>query len=151
MIEGVRTKNLVCHPDERGRLWEILRSDDELFDTFGQVYVTTAHPGIVKAWHAHRLQTDFFTVISGMAKFVLYDMREDSPTQGRLQEFFLGRDRLQLITIPPGVYHGFKCVGPEEVIALNCPTRPYNAQNPDELRLPPDSDRIPYRWDEPDR
>lgn len=151
MIEGVRTKNLVSHPDERGRLWEILRSDDEIFDTFGQVYVTTAFPGIVKAWHAHRLQTDFFTVISGKAKFVLYDMREGSPTKGELQEFLLGRDQLQLITIPPGVYHGFMCLGQEEVIALNCPTRPYNARTPDELRLPHDSDLIPYHWNEPGR
>lgn len=150
MIEGVRTKDLICHPDERGRLWEILRADDEIFDTFGQVYVTTAHPGVVKAWHAHRLQTDFFTVLSGRARFVLYDMRPDSRTRGQLQEFLLGRDRLQLITIPPGVYHGFKCVGEQEVMALNCPTRPYNAQEPDELRLPPDSDQIPYDWNRHD-
>ena len=148
MIDGVRTKPLVCHPDERGRLWEILRSDDEIFQHFGQVYVTTAFPGIVKAWHAHKLQTDFFTVLSGRAKFVLYDMREDSPTRGQIQEFILGRDRLQLITIPPGVYHGFMCLGSEEVMALNCPTRPYNAQTPDELRLPPDSNQIPYDWNE---
>jgi dTDP-4-dehydrorhamnose 3,5-epimerase len=151
MIEGVRTKNLVSHPDERGRLWEILRSDDDLFDTFGQVYVTTAYPGVVKAWHAHRLQTDFFTVISGRAKFVLYDLRENSKTRGLLQEFLLGGDRLMLVTIPPGVYHGFKCVGDQEVIALNCPTRPYSADHPDELRLPPDSDQIPYNWALPDR
>lgn len=149
MIDGVRTKNLVCHPDERGRLWEILRSDDEIFEQFGQVYVTTAFPGIVKAWHAHRLQTDFFTVLSGRAKFVLYDMREGSRTRGELQEFVLGRDKLQLVTIPPGVYHGFMCLGTEEVMALNCPTRPYNSHTPDELRLPPDSDQIPYHWDVP--
>jgi dTDP-4-dehydrorhamnose 3,5-epimerase len=150
VIEGVRTKDLICHPDDRGRLWEILRADDEIFDTFGQVYVTTAYPGVVKAWHAHRLQTDFFTVLSGLARFVLYDRRQDSRTHGQLQEFLLGRDRLQLITIPPGVYHGFKCVGEQEVMALNCPTRPYNAQEPDELRLPPDSGQIPYDWNRHD-
>lgn len=146
MIEGVKTKDLTCHPDERGRLWEILRSDDDIFQHFGQVYVTTAYPGVVKAWHAHELQTDFFTVLSGMAKFVLYDMRPDSSTRGHIQEFFLGRDNLKLITIPPGVYHGFKCMGDQEVMALNCPTRPYNAGQPDELRLPADSDQIPYDW-----
>ena len=146
MIEGVRTKELVCRPDERGRLWEILRADDDIFQQFGQVYVTTAYPGIVKAWHAHEHQTDFFTVLSGMAKFVLYDMRADSATRGQVQEFFLGRDHLKLITIPPGVYHGFKCIGDREVVALNCPTRPYDHDRPDELRLPPDSDKIPYDW-----
>lgn len=146
MIEGVATKDLIAHPDERGRLWEILRSDDDIFQQFGQVYITTAFPGVVKAWHAHRLQTDFFTVVSGLAKFVLYDMREDSPTRGEIAEFFIGRDNLQLITIPPGVYHGFKNVGREELLALNCPTLPYNAADPDEIRLPLDSDQIPYDW-----
>jgi dTDP-4-dehydrorhamnose 3,5-epimerase len=146
LIEGVKTKALISHPDERGRLWEILRSDDDIFDHFGQVYVTTAYPGVVKAWHAHEHQTDFFTVLSGMAKFVLYDMRPDSKSRGQIQEFFLGRDNLKLITIPPGVYHGFKCVSDQEVMALNCPTRPYNADHPDELRLPVDSDQIPYDW-----
>ena len=146
MIDGVQTKTLLSRPDERGRLWEILRCDDVIFQRFGQVYVTTAYPGVVKAWHAHRKQTDFFTVLSGMAKFVLFDMREDSTSQGEIQEFYLGRDHLELITIPPGVYHGFKCIGDSEVMALNCPTEAYNADSPDELRLPSDSDQIPYDW-----
>jgi dTDP-4-dehydrorhamnose 3,5-epimerase len=146
VIEGVTTKKLAAHVDERGRLWEILRSDDACFQKFGQVYATTAHPGVVKAWHAHAKQTDFFTVISGTAKFVLYDMRPVSRTRGELAEFFIGRDNLLLITIPPGVYHGFKCVGSHECIALNCPTEAYNAAEPDELRLPPDSPEIPYDW-----
>jgi len=146
MIEGVFTKKLIAHPDERGRLWEILRADDEIFQKFGQVYVTTAFPGVVKGWHAHRLQTDFFTVVFGTAKFVLYDMRDGSPTHGEIAEFFIGRENLQLITIPPGVYHGFKNVGQEELLALNCPTVPYNAADPDEIRLPADTDQIPYDW-----
>jgi dTDP-4-dehydrorhamnose 3,5-epimerase len=146
VIAGVQTKRLICHPDERGRLWEVLRSDDGIFKKFGQVYITTAHPGVVKAWHAHARQTDFFTVISGMAKFVLHDMRPASGTRGETNEFYIGRDNLQLIAIPPGVYHGFKCIGSVEVIALNCPTEPYNAESPDEIRLPLDSPEIPYDW-----
>jgi dTDP-4-dehydrorhamnose 3,5-epimerase len=31
-------------------------------------------------------------------------------------------------------------------MALNCPTKAYNASAPDELRLPPDTDQIPYDW-----
>ena len=53
MIEGVKVKKLKVMPDDRGRLMEILRSDDEIFQKFGQVYMTTAFPGIVKAWHFH--------------------------------------------------------------------------------------------------
>ena len=68
MIEGVKTKKLRVIPDERGRLMEILRSDDDLFDKFGQVYMTTAYPGVVKGWHYHKVQTDHFCVVYGMMK-----------------------------------------------------------------------------------
>ena len=45
------TKKLTVNVDERGRLMEILRNDDENFECFGQVYMTTAYPGVTKAWH----------------------------------------------------------------------------------------------------
>jgi len=57
MIRGVEVKRLKVIPDDRGRLAEILRVDDPIYEGFGQVYFTTAYPGVVKAWHAHRLFT----------------------------------------------------------------------------------------------
>jgi len=47
LIGGVQTKPLWVIPDERGCLIEILR-DDEMFEKFGQVYLTAAYPGVVK-------------------------------------------------------------------------------------------------------
>lgn len=37
MINGVIIKKLKVIPDERGRLMEILRADDDFFEKFGQV------------------------------------------------------------------------------------------------------------------
>jgi len=146
MIEGVRLKELKPVPDERGRVMEILRADDELFEKFGQVYMTTAYPGVVKAWHYHKLQTDNMTVIKGMMKVVLYDARKDSPTKGEVNEFFLGEHNFKLIQIPKMVYHGFKCMGQEEAIVINVPTQPYNHAHPDEYRVDPYQNEIPYDW-----
>ena len=70
MIDGVKIKQLKVIPDERGRLMEILRSDDEIYDKFGQAYMTTAYPGVVKAWHFHKFQVDHFAVVKGMMKVV---------------------------------------------------------------------------------
>lgn len=89
LIDGVRTKKLSVIPDERGRLMEILRVDDKEFEAFGQVYITTAYPGVVKAWHYHKLQVDNFAVIYGMMKVVLYDDRPESPTFKFINEFFM--------------------------------------------------------------
>lgn len=150
MIEGAHYKDLKLIPDERGFLMEILRRDDPLFQGFGQAYVTAAYPGVVKAWHYHEKQTDHFCVLAGMAKVVLYDAREGSPTKGEINEFYLGEQRRGLVVIPPGVYHGYKNIGPEVVLLLNLPTETYNYAAPDEFRAAPHGGPVPYDWDRKD-
>jgi len=144
MIEGVRVKQLKFITDDRGRLIEILRCDDELFIEFGQVYMTTAYPGIIKAWHGHRYQTDNITCIKGKIKLALYDDREGSATKGEIDEFIIGEDDPRLVQIPPLVWHGFKNIGSVEALVINIPTRPYNHQSPDELRRPHTD--FSYEW-----
>jgi len=151
MIDGVKLKKLKVIPDERGRVMELLRSDDEVFQKFGQVYVTTAYPGVVKAWHSHAKQTDYFTCIQGMMKLVLYDARDDSATNGEVNEFFVGVHTPQLVVIPPGVLHGFKCISETEAIVVNCPTEVYNRDAPDEIRADAHSKDIPYDWTRKDK
>ena len=146
MIEGVKTKALTVHPDERGRLIEILRCDDELFEKFGQVYVTTIRPGVVKGWHYHQVQVDHLAVVEGMTKLVLYDPRADSPTQGEVQELFLGIHNPLLVRVPPMVMHGFKCISQTEALIVNCPSEPYHREDPDEYRVDPHGNDIPYDW-----
>jgi dTDP-4-dehydrorhamnose 3,5-epimerase len=146
MINGVKIKKLIPISDERGRVMEVLRRDDKVFRKFGQVYITTAYPGVVKAWHYHKKQTDSFTVLHGMVKMVLYDARPKSPSRGELNEFFIGVHNPILLQIPPDVYHGFKCVSEHEAIMMNCPSEPYNRAKPDEYRIPAHSDEIPYDW-----
>lgn len=146
MIDGVRVKKLLVIPDERGRLMEIFRNDDELFQRFGQVYMTTTYPTVVKAWHYHKIQTDNVTVVKGMLKLVLYDARDGSPTKGEINEFFIGEHNPLLVQIPNGVYHGWMCISETEAIAVNIPTEAYNRENPDEYRLHPHENDIPYEW-----
>lgn len=146
LIHGAAVRELKPIADERGWLIEILRSDWDLFEKFGQIYVTTAYPGVVKAWHYHKKQTDYFTCIHGMAKLVLYDSRSNSPTYKMLNEFHLGELNHQMIKIPPLVYHGFKGIGNDVAYMINIPTVVYNYKEPDEFRIPPDTKKIPYDW-----
>ncbi len=150
MIEGVKVKRLKPHCDERGRLVELLRRDEEMFEGFGQVYLTTAYPGVVKAWHSHRAQTDHFVAVHGMVKVVLYDARADSPTHGEVNEFFLGVHNPIMVKIPARVQHGYKCISEHEAVLLNIPTNTYNYEKPDEDRLPPNEPSIPYDWERKD-
>jgi dTDP-4-dehydrorhamnose 3,5-epimerase len=125
---------------------EILRSDDELFLKFGQVYMTTTYPGVVKAWHLHKKQSDNVVCVQGMIKLVLYDSREKSPTYKQVDQFYLGLHNPLLVQIPEGVFHGWMCVSHEEAIVVNIPTERYDHENPDEFRLDPHDNDIPYDW-----
>ncbi len=147
MIEGVAVRKLRQIHDERGYLMEMLRSDWPEFEKFGQCYLTTAYPGVVKAWHYHKVQTDHFIVLHGAAKVVCYDNRDDAKARGDVDEFFPGEKNPLLIKIPPGVLHGFKAIGLEPVYLVNLPTHVYNYEAPDEYRLPHDSAEVPYDWD----
>ena len=146
MIEGAKVKKLKVIPDDRGRLMEILRNDDEFFDKFGQIYITTALPGVVKAWHYHRKQTDHFVCVMGQTRVALYDSREDSSTFKEINEFVLELANPFLLKIPPLVYHGFKCISKGEAAIINVPTELYNYRNPDEFRIDPYDNDIPYDW-----
>ena len=150
MIDGVVTKLLKVMPDERGRLMEILRNDDDVFTEFGQVYMTTTYPGVVKAWHYHKGQEDLIACIKGMIKLVLYDNREGSPTRGEVNEFYIGDHRPMLVLVPRMIYHGWKCVSGEEAFIVNAPNTTYNYKSPDEFRVDPHNNDIPYNWERKD-
>lgn len=146
MIDGVAVKQLKVIPDERGFLMEIFRADDPFFEKFGQAYITVVYPGVVKGWHYHKKQTDHFCVLKGMAKVVLYDDREGSKTRGEVNEFFMGEKNPILLRIPAGVFHGMKGVGVEPAYVLNNPSEMYNHADPDEFRVHPHDNDIPYNW-----
>lgn len=150
MIYGVIVKKLKVIADERGRLMEILRSDDNFFEKFGQVYMTTAYPGVVKGWHYHKKQSDNMAVVKGMMKIVLYDSRTESATFGEVNEIIAGIHNPVLVHIPPFVYHGFKCISEDEAIVVNTPTEVYNYAEPDEFRVPAHGSDIPYSWERKD-
>jgi dTDP-4-dehydrorhamnose 3,5-epimerase len=146
VIEGVAVKKLKVIPDERGYLMECLRSDDELFIKFGQMYMTTTLPGVVKGWHLHHVQWDNVVCFKGMIKLVLCDQREGSPTNGQIDEFFIGERDPMLVRVPPGVWHGWKCVSLEEAYIVNAPTEVFVYGAPDQDELPHDAPSIPYDW-----
>lgn len=119
MIEGVQFKSIVMHPDERGFFLEIIRNTDEIFNAdFGQLSHSFVYQGVIKAWHYHKIQTQWNYVVNGLIKVALHDMRKDSPTYKETMEFLAGDNQsVKLYRFPPGVAHGYKCHnGPMNII-----------------------------------
>jgi len=143
-IAGLRVTPLRRIPDERGAVFHMLRSDDDAFERFGEIYFSFVYPGAIKAWHLHREMTLNYAVPQGMIKLVCYDDRENSATRGNLVEQFVGELNYALVTIPPLVWNGFKGIGDTPALVANCAT---TAHDPEEIvRLDPFSDAIPYDW-----
>ncbi len=144
MIDGVHIHPLRQIPDERGRIMHMLRADAPHFERFGEIYFSVVNPGVVKAWHGHKVMTLNYAVVSGLIKLVLYDAREGSPTRGEVQEIFMGEGNYVLATVPPGVWNGFKGCGVFPSIVANCSTHPHD---PEEIvREDPFGDLVPYDW-----
>ena len=154
MIHGVHIKELKFFkdiPDTQddpggGFLMEVLRDDHKLLKRFGQTTFTVAHKGAIKAFHWHNKQDDLWFVASGKARVVLHDIRKDSPTYKKTQVLFAGADDYKLIVIPVGVAHGYQVLSDEPVMLFYHTTESYNAENPDEERIPHDHPDINFDW-----
>jgi dTDP-4-dehydrorhamnose 3,5-epimerase len=145
VINGVEINPLRQIPDERGKVMHMMKAEDAVFSSFGEIYFSRVYPGAVKAWHLHDRMTINYAVPHGKIKLVLFDDRGDSSTKGEIQEIFLGEDNYQLVTIPPFVWNGFKGIGTETALVANCASIPHD---PNEItRLDPDDCFIPYNWE----
>ena len=149
MIEGVEVKKLVTHADERGYFREIARSTEQIVsEGWQQASHSLMHPGVAKAWHIHSTQIDWWYVPAGDLKVALYDTRDGSPTQGQLQELFLGEHyEAQLLKIPPGVAHGCRAIGSTAHL-IYFTSKVYDPER-EELRRPHDDPAIGYDWTAP--
>jgi dTDP-4-dehydrorhamnose 3,5-epimerase len=140
-IDGVVLKELVTHDDERGFFRELIRGSDPFFDGFGQWSHALMYPGTAKAWHVHQRQTDWWYVI-GAVKVALCDLRDGSPTKGRLAEFLMGDRRPSCLRIPPGVAHGCRALELSHILYVT--SHEYSPE--DEGRIPHDDLGIGYDW-----
>lgn len=146
MIDGVKLKELVRHSDERGYFEEIIRKSDDFFhEGFGQVSHSFMLGGVVKAWHIHKTQTDWWYVVSGKVKAVLYDMRKNSKSHRECMEMVLDANRSpnMVLKIPPGVAHGLKVItGPANLVYVTSGT--YSQE--EEGRIEYNDADIGYDW-----
>lgn len=145
MIDGVQTKDLIRNPDERGFFEELIRESDPIFqEGFGQLSRSSMITGVVKAWHVHKTQVDWWYVARGTVKVALYDRRQGSVTYKELNEFTLGEEGFDIILkIPAGVAHGLKVMkGPAELVYVTSGIY----SNSEEGRIPYDDADIGYDW-----
>ncbi|HEY8675749.1 MAG TPA: dTDP-4-dehydrorhamnose 3,5-epimerase family protein [Candidatus Dormibacteraeota bacterium] len=159
-IHDVQVKTFVKHADQRGFFIEQLKRGD--LDDAGRpfigdrpfaqmsrslVYARGGNPPeLIKAFHWHKRQWDYWDIVIGNARVVLVDLRPDSPTSGTIQTLILGENSPRMVAIPPLVAHGYQCLGMEDIHLVYYVTEPYNPQDPDEGRIAWNDARIGFDW-----
>lgn len=144
-IAGVVVKELQTFTDERGFFREVIRVTDTFFEEgFGQFSHSLMYPGVIKAWHIHQEQIDWWYVAAGVLKVVLNDRRTGSETFGETLELLMGGNQpAQVVKIPPGVAHGCKCLeGPASLFYITSSV--YDPK--DEGRIAHDDPELGYDW-----
>jgi dTDP-4-dehydrorhamnose 3,5-epimerase len=147
LTAGVTLRDVPTHTDQRGSVVELFdprwnwHPDPLVF-----AHACTIRPGVVKGWGLHQQHEDRYLVLLGEMLLVLYDPRPDSATYGEVCEIVLTEKRRRILNIPKLVWHAQQNVGSTDVLLLDFPTEPYNHDNPDKVRLPPDTPLIPYSF-----
>lgn len=144
-IHDVKITPLKIIPDDRGSVMHMLRSDDVVFQTFGEIYFSTIFKNKIKAWHLHKESTLNYACLKGIVKLVLYDDRPKSKSKGIIQEIIMSKENYCLVTIPKNIWNGFKGLGENESIIANCLTMPHNEK--EMVRIEPYSKKIGYDWE----
>jgi dTDP-4-dehydrorhamnose 3,5-epimerase len=142
-LEGVWLKPLKKHRGDNGTFTEYLRltgGDAEGLPapfTARQLSVSYAQPGRLNAFHIHprEPQNELWTVIQGQLKVWLVDLRLGSPTEGNKRAFILSGEEPAQLFVPAGIAHGYQA-GPEGALLLYAMDQQFNAEHPNEGRLP---------------
>lgn len=118
--------------DDRG--WSLMNQLQGVLDRQGQINYSLMYPGVIKAWHRHEQQSDFWLCVRGMLKVGVH--REED---GKTWQSVIGEKRTGVMIIPPPLWHGAATVGPESAGLVYYVTHRYDPQNPDEQRRAHDS------------
>ena len=149
LIAGVEIKPFSLWPDDRGYFLEVARLGQGMVAGFpaetSQVSAALNYPGIIKAFHYHKFQTDYWVAAAGLLQVVLVDLRSNSATFGKKNTFYVGALRPWQVLIPPGVAHGYKVIGEQPSVLVYITNRIYDPE--DEGRIAYNDPSIAYDWE----
>ena len=149
LIVDVEIEPFPMWPDDRGHFLEIARLGEGLVAdypaTSSQVSAALNYPGIIKAFHYHRYQTDYWVPAAGMLQVALVDLRRGSRTFGVKNTLYIGTLRPWQLLIPPGIGHGYKVIGEQPSMLVYITNRLYDPK--DEGRIAHNDPSIQYDWE----
>lgn len=142
-IDGVLLTPLKIIGHPKGNVLHGMKKSDVGFVEFGEAYFTKVKPGAIKGWNRHKRMTLNLIVPVGTVLFVVYDDRKESKTQGNFISIEISQNNYQRLTVPPGVWLGFKGVGNDINLILDVADMEHDPDEVERLEL----NEIAYAWD----
>lgn len=144
LIEGLIVTPLKQISLEKGDVYHGLKQSETSFKGFAESYYSFIKYKQIKAWKRHKEMICNIVVPFGIVEFVLYDDRLNSKTISNINTIILGPDNYLRITIPPGIWYGFRGLVKEESLVHNIADIEHDPLEQENIAI--DSERIPYTW-----
>ena len=116
-----------------GDVLHIMNSNDMGYADFGEAYFSWVSAGTVKAWKRHTRMTMNLVVPVGQVRFVFRMINPGGADQFRVEE--IGVDRYARVTVPPGIWFGFKGLHTHQSLVLNIASIPHDPNEVERLAL----------------
>jgi len=142
IIEGVLLTNLKIISSDQGKVLYGLNKDEDSYNGFGEVYFSTVKHNAIKSWRRHKRMTLNLIVPIGTIRFILYDDRNLSKTNGSFNEIIISKDNYQRITIPPMIWFAFQGIGEKSNFLLNISNLKHDDSEQDRKNL----NEISFKW-----
>ena len=111
--------------DNRGWLFELIKSPH-----FGQIFVSTTHPGITRGDHYHDTKIEKFCLIQGRAAIRFRHIFSDEVIGYEVDD-----QDIRIVDIPPGYTHHIENIGDTEMVVLFWANEPFDPDRPDTCYL----------------
>lgn len=121
-----------------GNILHMVRADAPHFFGFGEFYFSWVNPGAIKGWTMHQHMTVNLAVPVGSVRIVV------GKEGGPVSEYITGAQEYGLLTIPPGYWYAFQCIGNDPAMLANCAS---HAHDPHEmLKRDLSNPPVSYEW-----
>ena len=109
-----------------GDVMHALKNSEKQFNGFGEVYFSWIEAGAIKAWKCHQKMTLNLVVPLGDICFVFLMNNQ----HGHFRKEIIGESNYARLTVPPGIWFGFKGINKNQSLLMNLADMPHD---PDEV------------------
>ncbi len=130
----------ITHP--KGDILHGMKKSDHGYAEFGEAYFSSVLYNDIKAWKLHKQMTLNLIVPVGSVKFVMIDKFNNGISFNESFEVTISKDNYQRLTIPPGIWFGFKGIGKDLNLIMNIASIEHDSDEVDRKEI----EEIEYNW-----